>query len=702
MKLIISVLRHGIGNVVLQLLIGEILARKLGRKHCAYNSPRVLDNHTTVYTDAHREAKLPEPGDLPAIFPNIEFIDSLDGTTIFYLTCLIQDYGSLKDLEEVEKVQLHANDTSNLMDELPRMIETIRPCALMSGTINDYVRVKYRPTRDSVGIHLRLRQQGDYIVGKQFATVGWYMQALEKLLASGETDRIFIVSGLSTAADYSKDIFAELKRMITAQFSGRNVEIVAVDGEPYYVDMTVLAQCRRIIMSSSTFALSAALQNLHSDRHVIYPDLIFRLLGSVKDIPLQGCKLLGTTDSVKYSPKTMDDVKQSLLNVAEHVDVPYLLQSMNFAPGTYSMDWLKQISGANTRVRGGPDLGGIKVPLLSRTIGAIFSMPSSMKIRAVILFDKETGDTHVDQHYSKPFRYLAERDPSIRFLEFGESSPFKRGVSIFDIISTLTGKSMKEGPMFDLPAVYHLVAWKGLLVSDLEKYDGPKILDLEDQVTINYIFPLMPSVGAVTHRYAGTQPMTLLRSLFPKHAYFHLPHALDMEKFKDWGLEKTYDVTFVASSDNMHFYYFRQRLYDLLKKDRPGLRINYLNDARKWNQETYSRELNKSWLTVATPTKWGKTSCYYSTGYYLRKFMEIPSSGSVVLGYLPECAREDFADNYVRVEEEMTDGEILKIIDDALQDTDRLKRYSAALLEPFRKKYSYSAFYDIFKTTLPR
>lgn len=306
--------------------------------------------------------------------------------------------------------------------------------------------------------------------------------------------------------------------------------------------------------------------------------------------------------------------------------------------------------------------------------------------KILILFDHDVGVNDADQHYSKPFRHFAKIDPSITFLELGVDKQYKKGESILKIIQELYGDSQPE------PVVFHCVIWRGLVVKDLDKYTGRKIVDLEDQYNISYIFPYLPYFDSVTCRYFNTQQLEVLKRQFPNHKCFYLPHALDPNNFQDWQLEKQYDIIFISARNNMHAYPMRQRLYNLFGNN-ANYKTKYLNDSRKCSQAEYSKELNKSWLCVTTPT-WGNNTV--NNDYYLRKFMEIPMSKSVVLGYVPVSGIEDYGDNYVKATEDMTDETIVKTVDSALQNKNVLNQMANNLYEHFRSKYSYAASYKLF------
>jgi hypothetical protein len=323
----------------------------------------------------------------------------------------------------------------------------------------------------------------------------------------------------------------------------------------------------------------------------------------------------------------------------------------------------------------------------------------SSEFSLLILLNGQMADRDADGGYRRFIRQIPNHDSSVKLAEFGDEKsgyPFKYGESVENVISAY--KLTK-------PTIIHCTPWSirrfedgkndipGIMVSGLDKYDGKKWIDVEDSQDIEYIFPYMRLFTGVLYRYESHTISNILKTKFPDHSYYHLPHSLSPQVFKNWNLEKKYDITFIAARNNLQDYPFRWRVFNLLYST-GSFSIQYLNSAELCNQEAYSQALNSSWLCMATPTIYKHENDDRYTGYFFRKFVEIPMSGSIVLGYVPPSAEDDFNNCYVKITEGMTDDEIVQIIKDSLADKDNLKKMSDELQSKFSQKYSYE---QIFK-----
>lgn len=144
---------------------------------------------------------------------------------------------------------------------------------------------------------------------------------------------------------------------------------------------------------------------------------------------------------------------------------------------------------------------------------------------------------------------------------------------------------------------------------------------------------------------------------------------VDPAIFRDYGLRKEYDLIIYGSTIRSS-YPFRHRVCRLVT--RSG-RFNVLHlkvedalyDADICG-EGLARKINQSWLGLATTSNFD---------YFVTKYLEIPACGSVVLGNMNEQGRAVFGDNYIHIDDSMTDDQILNVITGALADRRRLQRY---------------------------
>lgn len=209
---------------------------------------------------------------------------------------------------------------------------------------------------------------------------------------------------------------------------------------------------------------------------------------------------------------------------------------------------------------------------------------------------------------------------------------------------------------------------KYLLVQDLHNDDYTNGLD----GLINYLN--MHNFKGIITPYLKTQNIDYIKQHIKVNnfKYIHMPHHIDSEKFKDYNLEKKYDIL-IFGNDHAKYYPFRNRLIELLSKgNNLKLRIipkhkNYFKYDGLISNENLSIMINESWLTLCTSSKYD---------YLLGKYFETSMSNSVVLGNMPKDGVKIWKDNFVKLSPNMTDEEIMTTIYKSLENKDKLKQYS--------------------------
>jgi len=162
------------------------------------------------------------------------------------------------------------------------------------------------------------------------------------------------------------------------------------------------------------------------------------------------------------------------------------------------------------------------------------------------------------------------------------------------------------------------------------------------------------------------------------------PYYFDNDVFKDWKLEKQYDILFFGNIWK-NFYPFRNKLYNILKKNRNKFKCLFLgynltDHTTMVTKEELSKLINQSWLTVATK----------STGNLLfMKYYEIAFSNSIVLGDYPDLEQNYFADNMININIDMTEQQIVSIIQNALSDKNKLIQMGNTTYDFFTKHFEY-------------
>jgi hypothetical protein len=144
--------------------------------------------------------------------------------------------------------------------------------------------------------------------------------------------------------------------------------------------------------------------------------------------------------------------------------------------------------------------------------------------------------------------------------------------------------------------------------------------------------------------------------------HYYLPHHIDGNIFKNYNMDKTYDIVMYGIY-HKNTYPFRNRLKNLLLKHKDRLRIKVIQSRRPIYNEGLSKLLNKSWIGIATKSNFN---------YLVRKYFEISASNCIVLGDMPDQGKGIWKDNYINVNNNMTDKEILDIVFDSLDNKDML------------------------------
>lgn len=130
-----------------------------------------------------------------------------------------------------------------------------------------------------------------------------------------------------------------------------------------------------------------------------------------------------------------------------------------------------------------------------------------------------------------------------------------------------------------------------------------------------------------------------------------IPLLINTDIFKDYKLKKKWDILFYGALSES--YPFRKRLIKILKSNKlNNLKIRILKYG-ELQKEKLAIEINKSWLTISTSSKFD---------YLVEKYFEIPASKSLVLGNMPVQGRSIFGINYIYIDNHMSDNEIINRI----------------------------------------
>ena len=169
----------------------------------------------------------------------------------------------------------------------------------------------------------------------------------------------------------------------------------------------------------------------------------------------------------------------------------------------------------------------------------------------------------------------------------------------------------------------------------------------------------------------------LIRRLTPQCKYYHLPHHIDINIFKNYNENnniKDIDILLFGSVHPKH-YPFRKRLFDLILNNKDKFSNIYFieYDSSVFNpshcESGLSKLLNRSKICIATKSRYD---------YLVGKYFEIPASNCLIAGDIPRDGRDLFKGNILELTNTMGDDEIISILDECLNNysnyTDKIEK----------------------------
>jgi len=161
---------------------------------------------------------------------------------------------------------------------------------------------------------------------------------------------------------------------------------------------------------------------------------------------------------------------------------------------------------------------------------------------------------------------------------------------------------------------------------------------------------------------------------------------LNMKKFKNYNLEKKYDIL-IYGNRRYSVYPLRGYLNDILIKYQNKYKIKILRNSGSFSankrklpiNEELSKLINQSYLTVASSSV---------KDVLLQKYIEISASYSCILGNIPSDYKNLFTGNIIEININMTEKEIIDIIDKALSNKKKLLEMTNRLHEIIIKEHN--------------
>ena len=219
------------------------------------------------------------------------------------------------------------------------------------------------------------------------------------------------------------------------------------------------------------------------------------------------------------------------------------------------------------------------------------------------------------------------------------------------------------------PIIYTIVYDKVIncIVSNLQNYNGIKIYDLEDVYDISNLIDCITyfKYDYIIYKYNCYQLHTIVKSVY-NTSFYHIPHYINIDIFNiNININKDIDILLYGNISD--FYPFRQRLFNLIKNSD----INYY----EIKFPGYGDSINPYYLTpiiedelalIINKSKFTICTCS-NFDYLVKKYLESAICGSVIIGNMPTIDNI-FDDNYINLDNNMTDSNIINIIKDSIHN----------------------------------
>lgn len=156
--------------------------------------------------------------------------------------------------------------------------------------------------------------------------------------------------------------------------------------------------------------------------------------------------------------------------------------------------------------------------------------------------------------------------------------------------------------------------------------------------------------------------------------------------FRHYKEQKKYDVV-VYGSTLSQTYAFRHRVLQLLIGSQQFRVLHLKSEDQLYNEQIcgigLARKINQSWMGLATVTDFS---------YLVGKYFEIPACRSVVLGDMNDQGAAIFGGRYIHIDETMSDSKIVKIVNGALCDRQRLQKVSSHMYRKMHRNYTLERY----------
>ena len=167
----------------------------------------------------------------------------------------------------------------------------------------------------------------------------------------------------------------------------------------------------------------------------------------------------------------------------------------------------------------------------------------------------------------------------------------------------------------------------------------------------------------------------------PNYKISVLHHFFDLNMFPPFIEKKKYDIL-IYGNCNKRIYPIRYFLKKLFQRKKYRFKIIESNHYKLESDSIIGKELykeiNNSYITLATTGKYK---------FFTKKYQEIPLSGSMIFGTIPENYKDIYNSENIIVLSNLNDETIIKTIDEHLEKKDLLLEKIKNFQKVIRKKF---------------
>ena len=147
------------------------------------------------------------------------------------------------------------------------------------------------------------------------------------------------------------------------------------------------------------------------------------------------------------------------------------------------------------------------------------------------------------------------------------------------------------------------------------------------------------------------------KNRFQNKKFYHMPHHIDTNLFKEYDVKKEYDVL-VYGNMNPNFYPNRIKITEELVKSKLVVKVLPYG-TYAITGEPLVKEINKAVLALSTNS---------TVDYAVAKFFEIPACGTLCMGIRDNFIKTIFKDNFLDVDMKNIVGSIMEKINSPIFD----------------------------------